>query len=607
MTSLILSLLLLVSGTACSEKQDTAAQTKFADKTLSLNTAAPQDSGLVNLGYRKSAADFDYNVYGIYLKVYPTYDEDGDLVTRRVYENIVARDRRYNPTLDCDVWYTDSPVSDFKALEPLKAMDGTIRVRGNSSRGNPMKNFKVKLGDGQIFGYDSLNINKHFMDDTRALNKFCMDMMQLLPTGFVSMETKFVHLYISDVAEDGTESGFVDQGIYTFVEQPNRDYLRRHGLDPNGSIYKSMAFEFLPYEDKLRAPEDPLYDENVYNDVIKPTANGDHEGLRNMLDAVNNYSLDFNQVMAQYFDEENYLSWMALNILLGNIDTLAHNFLLYSPSNSEKWYFLPWDFDGAMNDYGVTDMGINPYQSFGIHFYWSVPLHQRYFRIEGNIQKLNNKINEVMNTYITAENVAYAQEKTLEAVLPFYADLQNHENPVLASVYRKNVDHIQLVTDAVGEWYQSIQNNYDRYYLNLENPTSSNISRPTYENGEWVFRWEASYDFQHEPVTYDFYLASDPEFSNIIAQGNDLSTPIFTVSKLPKGLLYFQYVAKDSSGHIQYPLNRLSVKDLQGNTLVRKRGVEIFDNDSGEVYIIENEIFGDDFTDEPDAENPDAA
>ena len=589
-------MLTMVFTAACSQEEDALAAISTGILSTALADREERDVGLVNRRYVETTAENDYNVYGIYLKFYPTYDEEGALLTRECFDQLVVpRDRSWNPTLNCDVRYSETVLPDLAEVNDLAPMTGTIRVRGNSSRGNPMKNYKVKLENGRIFGYDSLNINKHFVDETRGLNKFCMDIMKLPPVDFISMETKFIHLYISERLPDGRETAYEDQGIYTFVEQPNRDYLKQHGLDPHGSIYKAMAFEFLPYREELLSPEDPNYDPTVYQEVIKPTANGKHEGLREMLDAVNNYSLNFSDVMEKYFDEENYLTWMAFNILLGNIDTLAHNFLMYSPSDSDKWYFMPWDFDGAVNDYGVTDMGINPYQSFGIHFYWSVSLHRRYFLIEGNIDKLNEKIREVRQVYLTEENIKYAQDQTIEVVLPFVADLEHHENEKLAALYRKNVNHPQMIREEIGKWNQSIQNNFDRYFLNLDNPTSGNVSAPSYEGGEWVFRWEASYDFQNEPITYEFKVATDAEFEHLIAYEENLTTPIFTMSDLPKGLIYFQYVAKDSSGHTQYPLNRLSIKDLEGNTLVRKRGVGLFDNESGQRYIIENEIFGDDF------------
>ena len=48
-------------------------------------------------------------------------------------------------------------------------------------------------------------------------------------------------------------------------------------------------------------------------------------------------------VFAKYFDEENYFTWLAFQMLTGNTDTTSQNFLLYSPQNSQKWYFISWD------------------------------------------------------------------------------------------------------------------------------------------------------------------------------------------------------------------------------------------------------------------------
>ena len=35
--------------------------------------------------------------------------------------------------------------------------------------------------------------------------------------------------------------------------------------------------------------------------------------------------------------------WMAFQILMGNVDTQNRNVYLYSPLNSDIWYFIAWD------------------------------------------------------------------------------------------------------------------------------------------------------------------------------------------------------------------------------------------------------------------------
>ena len=60
-----------------------------------------------------------------------------------------------------------------------------------------------------------------------------------------------------------------------------------------------------------------------------------------------------NQVLEQYFDEENIVYWMAFQILTGNVDTQSRNMYLYSPQNSDTWYFIDWDNDGLFHAIGI--------------------------------------------------------------------------------------------------------------------------------------------------------------------------------------------------------------------------------------------------------------
>ena len=41
---------------------------------------------------------------------------------------------------------------------------------------------------------------------------------------------------------------------------------------------------------------------------------------------------------------------------MGNRDTVNQNFALYQPKDSDKFYFLPWDYDGALGFEGQPDI-----------------------------------------------------------------------------------------------------------------------------------------------------------------------------------------------------------------------------------------------------------
>ncbi len=605
---------LLLAAAGLAQEQWQARQTKEqqdvpADPVLAETPAAGQEDaaesipsgGLADTDFENvtryvSTADIDYQVYDLYITVYPTYNEEDQLITRKAFDKHKALDRTYNPVLNCHIWDgspDDSGHTEGRVGYGDSEINATIRVRGNSSRGDLVKAYKVKLNDrgAEIFGMDTLNLNKHMQDPLRVVNKANMDMMQFIPANFVSLESKFIHLYINDVGVDGSETGFQDQGLYTYVEQPNQDFLVNHGLDPYGALYKPMRFEFLPYENEVRTEDDPLYDQAVFEQVIKPMQNPDHQKVRAMLDAVNDYSCDFQTVMDTYFNEDNYLTWMAINILTGRKDALVHNFLLYSPTNSETWFFLPWDHDESLYYYEVEDWGTMNYQTYGIHYYWTIPLHQRYFRIAGNLDKLTAKIEELMEIVYNDKNISYIEQHSIKVLESFFREgvdagmfidqmIQQESSRLDEYLAAENTEEYILahMTEEINMWYEGIENNYRRYYLSLNNPSPGHIQEPKMEEGQHVFRWDASYDFQGDRVTYDFEIASDYLFQNILLKQTDLSAPIAFVDELPKGHLFYRYVAKDSAGNIQYPLNLLDLRTWDDKPIIWAYGMGYLNN-----------------------------
>jgi len=574
------------------------------DSTLAemLEKETVQEAVIVNTTVKRSIEDIDYKVYDIYITIYPTYGDDGEMMTREVFEYHKSLDRAYNPVLNCHIWDgnpEDTENTEGKVGYNDALTNATIRVRGNSSRGDTIKSYKIKLDEkgAEIFGADSININKHMQDPLRVVNKACMDMMQFVETGYVSLDTYFVHLYINDVNIDGTETGFQDHGLYTYVEQPNRDFLKNHGLDVNGALYKPINFEFQLYEDEIRTEEDPLYNAELFDTVIRPMENPEHGKLREFLDAINNYSMDFREVADQYIDEDNYLTWMALNILLGRKDALVHNFLLYSPSNSDKWYFLPWDYDESLFYYEVENWGAMNYQSYGIHYYWIILLHQRYFRIEGNSEKLDRKMNELMNMVMTEELIVYMQEQSIAIIEEFFVDGVDSDMQ-LEYLYKKSRKGeryaamedpetviLEEMKEEINLWYQSIVNNYERYKLSMESPTAGHIQVPVMEDGKYVFRWDTSNDFQGENVTYDFQIASDHLFYEVLAEETGLRVPAAVCDSLPEGHLFYRYIVRDESGNVQYPLNILELRDEDGELIVWSYGMGYLNNGASGDYV----------------------
>lgn len=137
----------------------------------------------------------------------------------------------------------------------------------------------------------------------RFRNKMAYDLIKGIPQ-MMGLRTQFVHLYVKDNT-DGSSDAFQDYGLYTQVEQLNKTALKTHGLDSKGQLYKVNSFEFYREEDVIKTTDDPGYNQEAFEERLEIKGDSDHTKLIHMLDAVNDYSIPINQVLEQYFDEEN--------------------------------------------------------------------------------------------------------------------------------------------------------------------------------------------------------------------------------------------------------------------------------------------------------------
>ncbi len=268
--------------------------------------------------------------------------------------------------------------------------NATIQIRGNSTSAKPTKNYKIEFfpGAGEWRGQTTLDLNKHLFDDVRVRNKLAFDLLKQIPD-MTSLRTQFVRLFVKDETTDPPITTFVDYGLFTQIEQPNKRFLRNHLLDAEGQLYKANYFEFFRYPEQIRLASDPLYNELAFSKILEIKGSNDHTKLIQMLDDVNNYGIPIEQTFEKYFNADNYFTWLAFNILVGNVDTQSQNFFLYSPKNSNTWYFLPWDYDGSL----YRQAKFYQYDNFeyGISNYWGVPLHNRVLKIDRYKQMLDNK------------------------------------------------------------------------------------------------------------------------------------------------------------------------------------------------------------------------
>lgn len=427
-----------------------------------------------------------------------------------------------------------------------RTANGTIEIRGASSRRASQKSYKIRLFDSAGYWKDqrNINLNKHNDDITRVRQKLSFDYFKMIPN-FSSLRTQFVQLYVKDLTGNQPNPQFIDYGLYTQIEQPNKTFLEAHGMDRNGHLYKANQFEFLRYPDKIKLSSDPGFDKSKFESVLETKGNDNHQKLITMLEDVNDPTKNINEVIRKHFDRDNYLTWMATNILMGNIDTNGHNFYLYSPTNSDKWYFLPWDYDLSWG-YFEAEGKRSPSQKLAnwqssFAFYWGSVLHQRFLKNSDNVKELGEKIEEI-SKIIT-------KEQTTALLKSYY--------PIARSFVNRTPDlyHLPYEIKHFESEYWQIPNepeiNKKEFYEHLEFPMPIYSDSPKMKGDQLVFTWDHSYDLQGDDLTYDFAISYDPAFHKIYYQAKNLRNTEVAVNKLPKGRYFYKLTIKDSKGHMQ--------------------------------------------------------
>lgn len=548
----VVGFIICMSG--CSSVQPTAELEKEKDTVES--TLA--ENGLMDL-YGKHTIQDNAGLYDnwdstdvvtMYLTVSEGNPDDG---TNHTWEEINTHSAFYYEELGIERYKVEGLLQVGNENGPVEGELGygkyipnaVVQIRGQTSTRRNQKNYKIELKEdkGDWHGMTTINLNKHVSDGFRFTNLLAYNLMQDIDD-MISARTRFVHLYVKDDTSSGTEDGFVDYGLYTYVEQINKTFLTDHGLDKNGQLYKVNYFEFYEYEDVIMLKNSIGYDEKKFEEYLEIKGDDDHSKLMAMLQELNDYTKSIEEVFDKWYDEDNYFTYLAFHILVGNKDTQSRNQFLYSPSNLNKFYFISWDNDGAFGEYYNELNGLNSEGGFeeGISNYWGNVLHRRVLENPKYRKKLDDKIKELKDTVLSRENVVPKVETYAKIVLPYLFALPDIEYSKFTYEEYKN---------GIAKFYSLIEDNYKSYQLSCEKPMPFFLGVPQVENNKINFLWDTSYDFDQENITYTFEISDGYTFGNILYSERNLIVPKVSVNMLPPGQYFFRVTARNTSGYEQ--------------------------------------------------------
>lgn len=198
-----------------------------------------------------------------------------------------------------------------------------VRVRGGTISGLPKKSYKFEFNSGFYFRFspdqgrvDEFNLNAVYPD--KAYVRPVLSFETISNAGAPSSISFPVR-----VQRNGT---FFSVAI--FIEQPDGDYLKRQGLDPEGALYKMYnAMTSSSAEKKTRKYED-------------------HSDLQSLVDGI---ALGGEARTRFVFDNLNIpvlINYAAAITITNDYDHGRKNYYAYRDTNGTgEWLYLPWDKD----------------------------------------------------------------------------------------------------------------------------------------------------------------------------------------------------------------------------------------------------------------------
>ena len=420
-----------------------------------------------------------------------------------------------------------------------------MRQRGSTSRNAPQKSFRIKLdsSDDLWRGERRIQLIKGFPDFSRVRNKLSYSLFVDIPN-LPSMRTQFINLSVED---QGTTE---DYGLYTQVEYFGKEYLTRRGWDKDSGVYKAENFYFKDDSAFALDDEGAPINEDAFEQLMEIKRGDDHREFVAMLQDLNNGSLDFNtQVFEKYFNKDNYLTWFAVNVLLDNYDTTFHNYYLYNPKGTEKFYFVPWDYDLALgalfdnNTIARTDLA-RWTQSHAN--WWGQKLHRQFLRQPGNLDLLRQAMREIKNKYLTAARLQEKADSYYNVVFPLVTSSPDIDNLYIGGTDPEKVAAYNRIFSNLAE---KVERNYTRFLHRIGDPMPFGMSTPVVNNdGSYTFNWSTSESLTGQTIRYDIDISTAASFEpgTIVYSRSGIHGTVTTVPwGYPSGNYFYRIIARD--------------------------------------------------------------
>lgn len=263
-----------------------------------------------------------------------------------------------------------------------------IRLRGNTSRGQPKRSLKIKFKEfdgSKFYGYKKFNLKAENNDPSMAREMLTLQTFR--NANVPATRTQYAEVYIN--------GGYM--GLYLNVEQLDDEFVDSRFGNEDGNLYKCEYGATL---------ED---DGQIYNNDIYELETNEDENNRSILehfvDVLNNTpDEDFKTEIEKIFNVQPFLRYLAVEALVGHWDGYSYNqnnFYLYANPDNGLIEFMPYDVDNTFGmDWVGRDWGTRDVLDWPKHDQ-PRPLTKRILAIDSYFYQYTEELKNLLETYFT--------------------------------------------------------------------------------------------------------------------------------------------------------------------------------------------------------------
>ena len=287
--------------------------------------------------------------------------------------------------------------------------DVDIRYKGNftymASANGLKRSLKIDLDrhDAALHfhGLRKLNLNCGVTDPSKA--REALSFAVLRAAGVPAPRTAFAEVTL-------TVPGKHDKaylGLYTFVEQVDKAFLKQHFGSAKGMLLKPeglqgglmhLGDDWNRYEERYRPKGEPTAAQKKRLVEFTRLVNGADDAK-------------FRKEIGTYLDVDAFLRYLAANALLANLDSFlgfGHNYYLYLRPDTNTFAFIPWDLDLSL---GAWPMAGTPEQQLDLSVMHPYPGQNKLIDRLLAMKEVNDKYRKVLADLTTG---CFAKERLLK-------------------------------------------------------------------------------------------------------------------------------------------------------------------------------------------------